>query len=72
MTGITIRSTNIDNIELGPLRARYSARGDRVLRYHVDIAHKAMNLDNFGDTIPIEGWGPLSNGMYIIRCGKLV
>lgn len=44
MTTITIQSSNIENIELGQLRARYSARGDRILRYHVDITHKAMNL----------------------------
>lgn len=44
MATIEIRSDNIENIELGKLRARYSARGDRILRYHLDISHRAMNL----------------------------
>ncbi|KRA79719.1 restriction endonuclease [Altererythrobacter sp. Root672] len=44
MATITIRSNNIENITLGELRARYNVRGDRILRYHLDLSHTAMKL----------------------------
>jgi len=44
MTSITIRSTNLDNIAVGDLNAKWSARGDRILRYYIDVRHKKLNL----------------------------
>lgn len=44
MTSITIRSTNLDNIAVGELNAKWSARGDRILRYYIDVRHKKLNL----------------------------
>ncbi len=44
MAGITIHSTNLDNIVIGALDAKWSARGDRILRYYIDVRHKKLNL----------------------------
>lgn len=44
MGEITVRSNNIENIVLGRLTARWSARGDRILRYYLDVRHTKMNL----------------------------
>lgn len=44
MATITISSNNIENIVLGQLRASWSARGDRILRYHLDVSHTKLNL----------------------------
>lgn len=44
MTGITIHSNNLDNLVVGELNAKWSARGDRILRYYVDVRHKKLNL----------------------------
>jgi restriction system protein len=44
MTSITIQSNNIENIVLGKLAAKWSARGDRILRYYLDVRHTKLNL----------------------------
>jgi len=44
MTNITVRSNNLDNIAVGSLNAKWSARGDRILRYYIDVRHKKLNL----------------------------
>ena len=44
MTTVAIRSNNLDNIEIGSLNAKWSARGDRILRYYVDVRHKKLNI----------------------------
>lgn len=44
MTSITIHSTNLDNLAIGELNVKWSARGDRILRYYVDVRHKKLNL----------------------------
>ena len=41
---ITFRSSNIQNIKAGQLRAKYSAAGDRILRFYVDFRHEVLNL----------------------------
>lgn len=44
MSSIEIRSANLDQIAVGNLDAKWSARGDRILRYYIDFRHKALNL----------------------------
>lgn len=44
MAGITIHSTNLENLVVGELNVRWSARGDRILRYYIDVRHKHLNL----------------------------
>jgi restriction system protein len=44
MSSIELRSSDLDQIDVGPLRAIWSARGDRVLRYSIDLRHKGLNL----------------------------
>lgn len=44
MSAIELRSSELDQIEPGPLRAVWSARGDRVLRYSIDLRHKGLNV----------------------------
>jgi restriction system protein len=44
MTSITVHSTNPDNIAVGSLNAKWSARGDRILRHYIDVRHKKLNL----------------------------
>lgn len=44
MTHVTIHSTNLANIAVGSLQTKWSARGDRILRYYIDVRHKKLNL----------------------------
>jgi restriction system protein len=44
MSSINIHSANLENLVIGELNAKWSARGDRILRYYVDIRHKKLNL----------------------------
>lgn len=41
---ILFHSTNLENIQAGELRAKFSAAGDRILRYYVDVRHIALDL----------------------------
>jgi restriction system protein len=43
-SSIKVRSTNLQNIKVGDLRAKFSAAGDRVLRYYVDFRHTVLDL----------------------------
>lgn len=44
MAGITIHSTNLENLVVGELNVKWSARGDRILRYYIDVRHKQLNV----------------------------
>lgn len=44
MSSIEVKSANLDQIAVGKLDAKWSARGDRILRYYIDFRHKALNL----------------------------
>lgn len=44
MTSINIHSKYLEHVDVGALNAKWSARGDRILRYYVDIRHKKLNL----------------------------
>lgn len=44
MTDLTVRSSNLHNLIIGELGAKWSARGDRILRYYVDLRHTKLNL----------------------------
>jgi len=44
VTSVTIHSNNLENIVVGTLDAKWSARGDRILRYYIDVRHKKLNL----------------------------
>lgn len=44
MSSVDIRSSNLENIVIGSLVAKWSARGDRILRYYIDFRHKKLNL----------------------------
>lgn len=44
MSDVNVRSSNLENLSVGRLSAIWSARGDRILRYHLDIRHKVLNL----------------------------
>ena len=44
MPDVTIRSSNLENLVVGKLGAKWSARGDRILRYYIDLRHSKMNL----------------------------
>lgn len=44
MTKVTIHSNNLENIVIGSLDAKWSARGDRILRYYIDVRHTKLNL----------------------------
>ena len=41
---INYASSNIKNIKAGELRFKYSAAGDRVLRYYIDFRHTVLDL----------------------------
>jgi restriction system protein len=41
---VTIHSNNLENIVVGALDAKWSARGDRILRYYIDVRHRKLNL----------------------------
>lgn len=44
MSSITLRSENLDKLQVGKLNAKVNARGDKVLRYYIDVRHRTMNL----------------------------
>lgn len=44
MTSIIIRSNNFENLVFGELTTKLNARGDRILRYYIDVRHKKLNL----------------------------
>jgi restriction system protein len=44
MSSIEVRSEHLDQIHVGTLRTVLSARRDRVLRYAIDLGHKALNV----------------------------
>jgi restriction system protein len=44
VASVTVHSSNIKNIAIGSLEAKWSARGDRILRYYIDVRHKKLNL----------------------------
>jgi restriction system protein len=44
MSSIELRSSDLDQINVGQLRAVWSARGDRILRYSIDLRHNGLNL----------------------------
>jgi len=44
MSEIIYRSTNLENLQVGELKAKYSAAGDRVLRYYIDFRHLILDL----------------------------
>ena len=44
MTGITVESRYLSDITVGELNVKWSARGDRVLRYYIDFRHRTLNL----------------------------
>jgi restriction system protein len=41
---ISIDSTNVENYVVSTVKARWSAAGDRILRYYVDIRHTKLNV----------------------------
>ncbi len=41
---INFASNNLSNIQAGELRAKYSAAGDRVIRYYIDFRHLELDL----------------------------
>ncbi|WP_027684172.1 restriction endonuclease [Rhizobium leguminosarum] len=41
---INYTSSNIGNISAGELRAKYSANGQRILRYSIDFRHKVLDV----------------------------
>ncbi len=41
---INFQSSNLQNIQAGELRAKFSAAGDRILRYYIDFRHTALDL----------------------------
>ncbi|WP_448140250.1 restriction endonuclease [Sphingopyxis fribergensis] len=44
MAKVTIHSNNLENIAIGTLDAKWSVRGDRILRYYIDVRHTKLNL----------------------------
>jgi HJR/Mrr/RecB family endonuclease len=44
MAHIEIKSANIDNISPGRLNVKYSASGERILRYYIDVTHNKLHL----------------------------
>lgn len=44
MTGIQVRTPNLQSIKVGKLEAKYSVDGRRVLRYFVDFWHKDLKV----------------------------
>lgn len=41
---INFASNNLSNIQAGEIRAKYSAAGDRILRYYIDFRHLELDL----------------------------
>ena len=44
MAGITVESRYLSDISVGDLNVKWSARGDRILRYYIDFRHRTLNL----------------------------
>lgn len=44
LSSIEVKSANLDQIVVGKLDAKWSARGDRILRYYIDFRHKSLNV----------------------------
>jgi restriction system protein len=44
VASITVHSSNIENFSIGSLEVKWSARGDRILRYYIDVRHTKLNL----------------------------
>ena len=44
MVSVNIHSTNLENIVAGSLEIKFSARGDRILRYYIDVRHTKLNI----------------------------
>ena len=44
MVDVQIRSSNIENIGIGDLNAKFNAAEDRILRYYIDFRHKELQL----------------------------
>ncbi len=44
MGEISYQSTSLQNVQAGELRAKFSAAGDRILRYYMDFRHTALDL----------------------------
>lgn len=44
MAKISYQSTNLQNVQAGELRAKFSAAGDRILRYYMDFRHVVLDL----------------------------
>lgn len=44
MAGITVESRYLSEISVGDLNVKWSARGDRILRYYIDFRHRTLNL----------------------------
>lgn len=44
MASISINSKNLNQLVVGSLEAKWSARGDRILRYYIDFRHKILNV----------------------------
>ncbi|MGV2495812.1 restriction endonuclease [Pelagerythrobacter aerophilus] len=44
MAGITVESRYLSDILVGDLNVKWSARGDRILRYYIDFRHRTLNL----------------------------
>ena len=43
-SSINVRSTNLNNIKVGELKAKFSVAGDRILRYYIDFRHTVLDL----------------------------
>ena len=41
---ITFWSSNLENVQVGELRTKYSVAGDRILRHYVDLRHTELDL----------------------------
>ena len=41
---INFTSNNLSNIQAGELRAKFSAAGDRIIRYYIDFRHLELDL----------------------------
>ena len=41
---IVFSSSNLANIQVGELRAKFSAAGDRILRYYIDVRHLSLDV----------------------------
>lgn len=44
MSSISVKSRYLHDLVVGPLNAKWSSSGDKILRYYVDFRHKKLNL----------------------------